>query len=145
MKYRSGLWLIPDLTSLLEACVRSWYRPEDLDAVVAVPLHPTRFRSRGFNQAAILAARLARRLGVSFHGRWLRRIRLTQSQTHLTAEDRAPNVRGAFDVVQPLAVLDQKILVVDDVMTTGATVGEVSRVLKQAGAASVWVATVARG
>jgi len=88
---------------------------------------------------------LARALQKPFLRRALVRHRPTGTQTHLTARERVANVYGAFAIRHPKVVQERAILLVDDVMTTGATVSEVSRILKEAGATRVCVLTVARG
>jgi len=119
-------------------------RAHPIDAFVPVPLHPTRFRERDFNQAAELAQLLSRRTGIP---QWeaLRRIRYTSTQTVLDRHARMENLRNAFRVRHSPAVLHRHLVLVDDVFTTGSTVDECARVLRQAGAASVRVLTVARG
>jgi ComF family protein len=112
------------------------------DALVAVPLARPRERARGFNQAALLAERLGERLGIRTRARWLVRARATMPQTDLTAAERRANVAGAF-LAAP-AVAGRHVVVVDDVITTGATVGECARVLRAAGARRVGVLAVAR-
>jgi ComF family protein len=116
-----------------------------LDGVACVPLYPLRERERTYNQAALLADGLADRLGVPRAPGVLRRVRRTLSQTGFDAGARRQNVRGAF-VAEHARWLDGRtILLVDDVMTTGATVCECARMLLQGGAHRVYVATVARG
>jgi ComF family protein len=137
--------VVPDLTELLLACVRAEYSNIEFDWVTSVPLFPTRRRERGFNQSALLGAGLARRLKVPFREGILRRVRPTVSQTGLTASQRAANVGGAFRVGLFARPAGRRILLVDDVMTTGATVDACARVLKKSGAVSVHVITVARG
>lgn len=114
--------------------------------VVPVPLHKSRRRSRGFNQSELIAhaavRHLAQRLEV-LHGALIRQ-RDTISQVGLSREERIENVRDAFRVAQPSRITGRDILLVDDVMTTGTTLSECARVLKQAGAKRVWAATVAR-
>ncbi len=145
-KYRDALWLKPDLARLLESCTAAHYDAEaDVEAVTFVPLYPARQRERGYNQAEILAHALARRLRKPLLSRCLMRVRPTRTQTHLTARERATNVRGAFRARRSRRLEDQRVLLVDDVMTTGATVNECARALKGAGAAQVYVVTVARG
>ncbi len=144
-KYRGALWLRPDLTHILESCARNEVDWESVDVVTAVPLFWRRRLARGYNQAALLAGDLARRLGRPFEGRILRRVRSTDTQTHLTARERATNVEGAFQVRRPARIEQRRVLLVDDVMTTGATVNECARVLMKAGAGRVDVVTVARG
>jgi ComF family protein len=145
-KYAHALWLEELLAGLLETCVRTHYDPADFDVVVAVPLHPVKRRERGFNQSELLASRLARALNLSPGPRnGLLRVRMTPSQTRLTARQRLSNVLGAFAVPAGAAWAGQRVLLVDDVMTTGATVSACAAVLRKAGAVTVDVATVARG
>jgi ComF family protein len=121
--------------------------PADELVVVPVPLHRAKLRQRGFDQAELIA-RAALKLSPQVRTRLaaglLERRRETPSQTGLTSHQRRENVRGAFGITHPEAVRGRCALVVDDVYTTGATVSECTRVLRRAGAARVWVATVAR-
>lgn len=119
-------------------------RARPIDAFVPVPLHPTRFRERDFNQAGEIARLLSRRTGIPVL-QALRRIRYTSTQTALDRHQRMENLRNAFRVRHSRAVLQRHLVLVDDVFTTGSTVDECARVLRQAGAASVRVLTVARG
>jgi len=109
------------------------------DLIVPLPLHPARLAERGFNQAAEIARVLARLSGVAMDARLARRVRDTAAQTMLPWRERATNVRGAFACDADLGGLN--IAVVDDVMTTGATLDEFARTLKKSGAARVenWV------
>lgn len=116
--------------------------PANVEALVPVPLAPSRERDRGFNQAALLAERLGRRLAVPVETGWLRRTRATAPQTELSASARRANVRGAFSASP--AVAGRAVAVVDDVLTTGATAAECARALRAAGARRVGVITVAR-
>ena len=119
--------------------------------VIPVPLHPSKYAQRGFNQSRSLAAarwhscaRAIRNGG----SRSLRALcygqRATESQAGLTPRQRRQNVRGAFLVSDPARVTAQHVLIVDDILTTGATARAAARALVAAGAASVWVATLAR-
>ncbi|HXG03277.1 MAG TPA: ComF family protein, partial [Candidatus Binatia bacterium] len=116
--------------------------PATIDALVPVPLGRDRERERGFNQAALVAERLARRLKRPVRPGWLRRIRATPPQSDLGADARRANVRGAF--AASARVAGRALVLVDDVLTTGATAAECARVLKAAGARVVGVLTVAR-
>jgi len=124
--------------------------PADM-LVVPVPLHKSKHAQRGFNQARALATHALKSLGKT-HPEWrltlaassLVRLRATESQAGLTPRMRRMNVRGAFKVSDPAAVRDRHVLVIDDILTTGATARAVSKALLDAGAASVWVATLAR-
>jgi ComF family protein len=114
------------------------------DFIVPVPLHRKRLRERGFNQAQLLGRVLAKqwRINLSVHN--LRRVRWTEPQIGLCAADRERNVRGAFQVADPARFEGRRLLLVDDVYTTGSTVEECARTLKRAGAEEVMVITVAR-
>lgn len=119
-------------------------RAQPFDAFVPVPLHPTRKREREFNQAEVIADLLARRADVPVRNA-IERTRYTTTQTRLDRRERMENLRGAFRVRHPTAVQDRHLILVDDVFTTGSTVEECARVLREAGAASVRALTVARG
>ncbi len=114
-------------------------RADDVDLIVPLPLHPLRLAERGFNQAAEIAKVLARLYGIRMDAQLARRVRNTAPQTALPWRERATNMRQAFACGRELAGLS--IAVVDDVMTTGATLDEFARTLKRSGAARVenWV------
>jgi ComF family protein len=119
--------------------------------VIPVPLHRTKYSERGFNQARSLAVNALASLAKS-HPEWrlklasttLMRLRATESQAGLTFRQRRENVRRAFTVSDPAAVMGKHVLVIDDIFTTGATARAAAKTLIEAGAASVWVATLAR-
>jgi len=114
------------------------------DVVIPVPLHRTRLRWRGFNQAALLGVALERRLNCSLDVATLARVRPTPPQTARDRAQRTRNVRNAFAVRRPSRVAGRRVLLVDDVMTTGATADECARVLRAAGARRIDVLTLAR-
>ena len=120
------------------------YSATDCDVVVPVPLHRRRLWWRGFNQAALLAMTISRRLEVPIELSALTRSRMTTPQTSQDHDARRRNVRRAFKVAQPARIKDRRVLLVDDVMTTGATVDECARVLMASGAVRVDVLTLAR-
>lgn len=119
---------------------------DDAPLLVPVPLHRWRLLARRYNQAAELANALARRAALPVSTDALVRVRRTPSQGRLTASQRSRNVRGAFAVPQRSApaIRDRRVLLIDDVLTTGATAGACARALMRAGAASVDLLTVAR-
>ena len=118
------------------------------DLVLPVPLHSKRQRQRGFNPAALLAAALSAGLfkvnGVRLGAEDCVRVRNTRPQTGLRAAERRKNVEGAFEVPRPVRVRSRRLLLVDDVLTTGATVNACAQALIDAGAGSVSVVTLAR-
>jgi ComF family protein len=119
--------------------------------VIPVPLHRSKFAQRGFNQARLLAGHAVGSLRkthpgwrLSLASRTVVRQRATESQAGLTPRQRRQNLRGAFIVPDRQAVTGKNVLLIDDILTTGATVRSVAQVLVRAGAASVWVATLSR-
>jgi ComF family protein len=122
--------------------------PDGAIQVVPVPLHLRKQAQRGFNQAALIARvalkQLARPQRFQLRTGVLGRRRETGSQIGLTRHQRRENLRGAFAVIDPAPITQRNILLVDDVFTTGTTASECARVLRRAGAARVWVVTVAR-
>ena len=113
------------------------------DIIVPVPLHPTRRRERGFNQASLLAELLSARISIRCQA-VLERVRYTTTQTALDREERIENLHNAFRLRKNADVRGLHVLLVDDVLTTGSTLSECSRILKRAGAISVYAATAAR-
>lgn len=110
--------------------------------LVPIPLHSSKLRSRGYNQAEILAKELAKRLNIKMIN-VLQRTKNTRSQVGLKREDRVKNISGAFSIV-PNLPNSPKIFIVDDVLTTGSTLLEVANVLKRKGAKKVWGIALAR-
>ena len=116
--------------------------PTDADLIVPMPLHPLRLKERGFNQALELAKHVGRRLGVAVDAHVCRRIRYTEAQVNLRWRKRIGNVRKAFVCEQDLC--GKRILLIDDVMTSGASVNECARTLKAHGAIAVNLLLIAR-
>ena len=144
-KYQKGVYLCEDLADLLEGTVRAHFDAAAVDVVVPVPLHPLRLRARSYNQAALLAESLGRRLGRRVDTVSLQRVRFTGTQTRLHRAARRENMKGAFSVARPAWLRHRTVLLVDDVMTTGATFDACARALKKAGVWRVWCVAVARG
>ena len=116
----------------------------DADAIVPVPLHPLRLWKRRFNQAAALAQAVAAESGKPFEPRWLLRVKSTRSQVGLTREQRAANMQGAFRAAPGAPLRGLRIVLVDDVLTSGATANAAARALLRAGAADVDLIVFAR-
>ncbi|HIJ87120.1 MAG TPA: ComF family protein [Desulfuromonadales bacterium] len=112
--------------------------------IVPVPLHRSRLRMRGFNQAVLLGRVLSRRCALPMLPDALARTRATEPQIELSAAERRVNVRGAFSVRTPERIAGKNILLLDDVMTTGSTMDECAKELKKAGATAVIAVTIAR-
>lgn len=143
LKYEGRLSWVPFLASNIAEEALRRLGPLSADRILPVPLHPTRLRERTFNQAELLAHAVARQLGVPCETELLIRCRPTQPQMELTREKRSRNVRGAFDLRRGSSLKGQRLLLVDDLLTTGATAEACAKLLKSAGARSVWALTAA--
>ena len=142
LKYQNLRALAPTLGHLLAEFIAG----SDLaaDVLVPVPLHPQRERSRGYNQSLLLAQETGKASGLPVEGHALRRLRPTPSQARsATQEERQANVAGAF-MAEPALVQGRRVLVIDDVCTTGATLEACAIAMKQASATYVWGLTLAR-
>ncbi len=144
-KYQRALWFEPFLASLLIEAAAPLLRDGGWDALVPVPLFPAREREREFNQAERLARHLSAATGIPVRAGQLRRVRPTLSQTRLSREQRAANMRHAFALRAGSDWAGLRVVLVDDVLTTGATTSACAAVLRAAGAAEVCVWTLARG
>jgi competence protein ComFC len=144
MKYeevtRLGRWFADRLAQLDDFSAESW-RP---DTVVPVPLHPERWRERGYNQAELIARPLANHLKIPLNEHLLVRTKSRPPQLLLSRSQRWKSVRGAYAIPEGRRVDKLRILLVDDVLTTGATLDSCARALKKAGAAQVLALTVGR-
>ena len=143
-KYRHQRYLRHPISAwLAETMNDTRLRARRFDLIVPVPLHPARERERGFNQAALLAELLSRKVAVPLLT-VLERIRFTSTQTAHDRAERMENLDGAFRLRKRMTVRQSRVLLVDDVLTTGSTLSECARVLKEAGAISVYAVTAAR-
>ena len=134
LKYRGLKAAAPKLAELLARYLA--------DHPVPVPLHPRRLRSKGYNQSALLAKTLSKKLGLEMNQRLMTRTRNTPPQVNASRVDRRDNVQGSFRCDGP--VDNQAVILVDDVATTGSTLSACASALKAAGAASVWGLVLAR-
>jgi len=144
LKFRHRQSLVGLLSPLLASTFFDCWERKEFDVVVPVPLHPKRRRERGFNQAALLGRSLAGHIAVPFLEHALARIRHTAAQVGLTDPERLRNVRGAFQCRGRQAVAGRCVLLIDDVMTTGATAASATEALLEGSALRVSVLTVAR-
>jgi competence protein ComFC len=144
-KYQRALWFEPFLADLLIRAAGPALEQRKPSMIVPVPLHPTKQREREFNQAERLAQRLGAAVQIPVNKRLLRRVIPTRTQTQLSRQERLANVRNAFAMRGGQRLNGERIVLVDDVFTTGATTSACARVLAAAGAGEVCVWTVARG
>ena len=144
-KYQRQLWFEHFLAGLFLREAVPFLLSDPGDLIVPVPLYPRKQREREFNQAARLAARLAGALKIPLNVNLLQRVTSTMTQTRLTRQERAANMRGAFAIRRGARLNGERVVLVDDVFTTGATTSACARALLAAGAGDVCVWTVARG
>jgi len=144
-KYNREMYFEPHLADWLVKGARERIDWHQVDAIVPVPLHPRKQRAREFNQADHLAKALQRAFDKPLLRKNLRRVKETITQTALGAEERRSNLRDAFAVRYPSAFAKKRLVLVDDVFTTGATMDSCARALGHAGAEDVVALAVARG
>lgn len=121
-----------------------WIRQQKITKIVPVPLHPARQRARGYNQAALLAESLGRQMGIPVDETLLYRTKKTAPQKVLTGMQRKQNLAGAFSVKRAIPA-GERILLVDDIFTTGSTVDAAAKSLRRAGDCRIFVVTAAIG
>lgn len=143
-KYRKQLGVLSDIDGLLEKYFSGCGDDYMGFTVSPVPLHFNKMRERGFDQAFLLARQVADVLHAPLESALLRRVTATSAQATKTKFERAQNIKGAFEVNRPDAVEGKKVLLVDDVFTTGETANEAAKILKKAGAQKVYVFTLGR-
>ena len=141
-KFRTCLALAPFFAERMFEAWNAYCGDCNIDAITYIPLHFTRYLTRGYNQSEILADMLSRKLGMPKY-KALKRLRRTSQQARLGFKARAANMAGAFEA-NSTCVEGKRILLVDDVFTTGATFGAATRTLQKAGAAEVYVLSAAR-
>jgi ComF family protein len=144
-KYSRHLWFENFLADLLLREALPVLENQKWDFIAPVPLFPTKEREREFNQAERLANHLSQATKIPVNTKLIRRVQPTLTQTRLTKEQRASNMKNAFAIRDGVKLNGEKIILLDDVFTTGATTSACAKILKSAGAGDVCVWTVARG
>lgn len=144
-KYNRNEWFEPFLGELLVESAAPELKMEPVDLIVPIPLHPRKQRGRGFNQAERLARRLSVATAIPTRADLMRRVRDTDPQAHLDRDDRVANVKNAFAYIGAEKLNKTRVLLIDDVLTTGLTASSCARELLKNGASEVRVWTVARG
>lgn len=140
---------VSDLANPLSELIAATIKNQGLEdyfndfVIVPVPLHARRFNWRGFNQAALLAKSMGKQLGLKIDESVVSRQKFTQPQVKLNADERKKNLEGAFNLTGDPT--NKKILLVDDVVTSGSTANELAKLLKRAHASEIWVVTAAHG
>ncbi|MDD5568352.1 MAG: ComF family protein [Candidatus Omnitrophota bacterium] len=143
-KYRNKDHLGKPLSGIMIEFIKEYGLPIDyLDMIIPMPLHATRLREREFNQAEIFSKYIASEFGIDLASGWLIRHRFTKTQAELPADNRFSNVKDSFSVPGNRDLRNKNVLLVDDVLTTGATSSEAALALKDSGANIVFVLTLA--
>ncbi len=130
---------------LLAGKIRKMTTDSNFDIIISVPLHRSKLALRGYNQSLLISKTVSKEIGLEEKSYTLSRIKQTESQSTLPKSERLSNVGNAFKVLKPHEINGKKILLVDDVLTTGNTLSECSRVLKESGAVEVVAAVIASG
>ena len=138
-KFHIGIFLGKSLGEHFKSQFQSW----NITMIIPIPLHHLKKAERGFNQSYYIAKGISSQTSIAIKANVIKRMRFTQSQTTMTLKEREENVEGAFKVRKTENVKGKKVLLVDDVMTTGATINECGKALLQAGATCIYAATVA--
>ena len=144
-KYKHITSLSMDFSSLIVDFMKQYNVAAGSELILSVPMHPGRLFKREVNHSDMLANDIARRLDIPYSGNILKKIKNTSIQSTLKRDERIKNLRSSFSVKKTSKVRGKNILLVDDLFTTGSTVNECSRILKESGAARIEVITLARG
>jgi len=145
MKYGGKRQLSDTLGGLMTEYAERNMNFNSIDMFVPVPLHPVKLRERQFNQSDLIAGHLAQKFNKKLENKWIKRIRYTPQQAGLSRDKRFRNIKGAFLVRQDADFYGKSVMLIDDVMATGATLHECAKAIKSAGAKKVYAFTLARG
>jgi ComF family protein len=138
-KFPIGIFLGKTLANKIKTDRSDW----NIDLIIPIPLHQLKKAERGYNQSFYIARGIGKILNITFSHRIVKRIKYTESQTTMTLNERAENISGAFRIRNKNSVKGKNILLVDDVITTGATISECGKILLEAGANKIYAASVA--
>ncbi|MBI4965098.1 MAG: ComF family protein [Desulfomonile tiedjei] len=136
-KFYSALHAAGPLSELLIETFNRYFEPREFSLIVPIPIHRKRLLQRGFNQTVVLAENLSAATGIPLDRRSLQKITDTPPQVGLPRPERIKNLRGSFGVLRPDRIRGAKVLLIDDVATTGSTISEAAKTVARAGAASV--------
>lgn len=137
--YLLGIFLGKKISSLLSNKIMLW----NADLIIPIPLHNLRKAERGYNQSLEITKGISRETGIRYSNSIMKRNKFTATQTKFTLSERKENISGAFSIKNKKKIIDKKIILVDDVITTGATISECAEVLKTNGAKEVFALSVA--
>jgi len=144
IKYNDNTYLAETLAQLMIDYSLKYIQLEKIDAIAQIPLHWRKKRERGFNQSLLLAVKIGSSLNIPVIKKSVLRTKYTPSQIELSGKMRLSNVKGVFKAIKPNNFRGRRILLIDDVFTTGATLNECSKVIMEAGAKDIWAFTATK-
>jgi len=144
-KYSGVMSLVNSFSVILMEFIAKRIDMRNIDVIVPIPLHPVKLRERGFNQSGLLCGYISRQYGVPVEPAWLVKVRNTRPQSALNRKERLGNLKDAFLAKDHGLLRGKRVLLVDDISTTGTTIREAARALKKAGASAVRAVTLAQG
>ena len=147
LKYKRQTYIAPIIAEIMYDRLEATGIEEYPDIIIPVPMHVTKERKRGFNQAALIAKELARLMGIEYRADVVMRCKSTGVMKRLSPEERLNNVRSAFEVYEGIRrkIFGKNIFIIDDIYTTGATVDSIARILNATGVSRVDIVTFAAG
>lgn len=143
-KFKQQSYLFLTFSEILIKNEKIYRNLKIYDIILAVPISKQRKKERGYNQSALLARQIAKKMHIPYTDKVLTKIKHTMPQSALGKEERAKNVKNAYKIANAETLYNKKVLLIDDIYTTGNTVKECSNMLKQAGAKIVGVLTIAK-
>ncbi len=143
-KFNEKPYIYRTFVNFLKNSEKMYVQIKKYDIIIPVPISKKRLKQRGYNQSAIISKNIAKNFNLEHNDRILTKIRDNKMQSSLDKEDREKNVRDVYSVTKTEKIKGKKILLIDDIFTTGNTVNECSRVLKNAGATEVGIFTIAK-
>lgn len=145
IKYKNKREYLDFYASAMDYRMKKWIQAKGIDLMVPIPIHGSRWRKRGFNQAEELAKRLSKAWNIPMDTKLLKRNKKTMPQKSLSAVQRLANLQQAFELGDRMENLPNRVLLVDDIYTTGSTIESCTRVLLEAGVQEVYFVTIAIG
>ncbi|MCX7875960.1 MAG: ComF family protein [Melioribacteraceae bacterium] len=142
-KYDNKIYIGKFLGELIYSNLYDEIKKWNINLIIPVPLHSLKKAQRGFNQSYFIAKSLSKKINIPINTKIIKRKKYTETQTKMNLLERKENVRNAFIVKSKSKVIDKKIILIDDVITTGATINECAKVLKENGAKKVYAISVA--
>ena len=143
MKYEHNFRIGKTLGKLLGDKLQNEFHNQNVDLILPVPLHHLKKSERGYNQSFYIAKGVNRKLNLTLDERSVKRIKYTETQTSMNSREREKNIAGAFRVKRTNNISGKNILIIDDVITSGNTVSEFGRILKENGAVTIYAASIA--